>query len=444
MSDMSGEFMENCGFEGKMLREVVRQYAPCDSRDTTTSEQLAEIDRDMAEIERQVAELVEEAQRADYPQPEPETTTEQLAEIEEQPEPIQVRKGRWRTRNGLVKDVTAMPTDHEDYAAAYPWWDGVSTWRNDGRWLAGGSTMDLVEYLGPIEAEPQPQPEPEPQPVQVREGPWRTRSGEVKNIRSCEPLKGAYYVWPWTDGIMTFQDNGRHQGSQESAHDLVEYLGPIEQQPEPEPQPQPSPESDTELQAQVAFLKGREVTLGTRLQQEKEVTTRLRGELESVQVMLGESRQRVTQLEELVTSLRTINEGAEKAVSGAGVVNDSLRLQLAAVKAELASVAADRQRLLIELDAAQQVPADSPELRQLRAELEQVTRERDQHLDSYQRIFGDLETIRETTKAAAVEAIVEWLVPIRTCGSQALATAVVSNLPHIMRSLTGLEDEEIE
>lgn len=34
-----------------------------------------------------------------------------------------------------------------------------------------------------------------------------------------------------------------------------------------------------EIEAQVAFLKGREVTLGTRLQQEREVTTRLREEL---------------------------------------------------------------------------------------------------------------------------------------------------------------------
>ncbi|MEY3227242.1 MAG: hypothetical protein RLZZ536_1861, partial [Planctomycetota bacterium] len=64
--------------------------------------------------------------------------------------------------------------------------------------------------------------------IQVREGRWRTRGGEEKKIRPCEPLKGAYYVWPWTDGLMTFQDNGLHQGSKESDHDLVEYLGPIE------------------------------------------------------------------------------------------------------------------------------------------------------------------------------------------------------------------------
>ena len=164
-------------------------------------------------------------------------------------------------------------------------------------------------------------------------------------------------------------------------------------------------------------------------------------ELQTVQNQLGESRQRVTQLEELVASLRTINEGAEKAVSGAGVVNDSLRLQLAAVKAELAQVSKDRYALQVELDAAQQVPADSPELGQLRADLEQVAQERDQYLDSYQRIFGDLETIRETTKAAAVESIAEWLEPIRLADSAYLANATMQHLPSIMRHLTGLAQD---
>ena len=167
-------------------------------------------------------------------------------------------------------------------------------------------------------------------------------------------------------------------------------------------EPQPEPESDTELQAQVAFLKGREVTLGTRLQQEREVTTRLRHELKTVQN------------------------------------------QLAAVKAELASVAADRQRLRVELDAAQQVPADSPELRQLRADLAEVTQDRDTYRHAHELLVNDVNATHQRAKVMTIEAIVEWLVPIRTCGSQALATAVVSNLPHIMRSLTGLADEEIE
>ncbi|MEY3175367.1 MAG: hypothetical protein RLZZ436_3281, partial [Planctomycetota bacterium] len=197
----------------------------------------------------------------------------------------------------------------------------------------------------------------------------------------------------------------------------------------------------------------REVTLGTRLQQEREVTTRLRGELESVQNLLGTERQRVTHLEELVTSLRTINRVCENAVRDAGKENTALRNQLAAVKAELASVAADRQRLQIELDAAQQVPADSPELRQLRADLAEVTQDRDTYRDGYERVLSDLQTIRETAKAEAVEAIAEWLEPLRhlidaadnlaeTNLASNLASDTIQALPAIMRSLTGSTDED--
>ena len=168
----------------------------------------------------------------------------------------------------------------------------------------------------------------------------------------------------------------------------------------------------------------------------------LRSEVSYVQRLLGESRQRVAQLDELVASLRTINRGCENAVREAGNMNTALRNQLAAVKAELASVAADRQRLRVELDAAQQVPpADSPELRQLRENLEQMTLGRDTYRDGYERVLSDLKTIRETAKAEAVEAIAEWLEPIRLVDSAYLANATMQHLPSIMRHLTGLAQD---
>ena len=55
--------------------------------DETTTDMLAEIDRDMVEIETLVAELAREALQADYPQ-QIETTTEMLAEIEGQADDI--------------------------------------------------------------------------------------------------------------------------------------------------------------------------------------------------------------------------------------------------------------------------------------------------------------------------------------------------------------------
>ena len=216
----------------------------------------------------------------------------------------------------------------------------------------------------------------------------------------------------------------------------------------------------------------------------------LRSEVSYVQNLLGESRQRVTQLEELVASLRTINAAQEKAVVDAGKANDkhvdtigqmqrelqqqhrelqkralrifdldtinaaqekavvdagkentALRRQLAVVKEELTTAAAVSQQLQIELDAAQQVPADSPELQQLRLRLADMTLDRDQCKNAYDQIFADLVTIRETTAADTVEAIIEWLEPFRGCNSSALALLLLEALPHIMRSLTGLEQD---
>ncbi|MEY3176125.1 MAG: hypothetical protein RLZZ436_4039, partial [Planctomycetota bacterium] len=151
--------------------------------DETTSEQLAEIDRDMADIERQVAELVEEAQKADY------------------------------------------------------------------------KTQELPEYTPP-------------------EG-WRV-------VRFGELLQPGD-IWVNEDGTERRSAILHWDASAVSGGRCIRRI-----------KPQPQPESDTELQAQVTFLKNREVTLGTRLQQEREVTTRLRGELESVQNLLGTERQRVT------------------------------------------------------------------------------------------------------------------------------------------------------
>jgi DNA repair exonuclease SbcCD ATPase subunit len=331
--------------------------------------------------------------------------------------------------------VTPTP-EGDGLAERWPWWDAADRhfWRANGRYYFDGKgPLDLVAYLGPIEPEPEPQPQPEPQATDYTppEG-WRLLEvGEEVDI----PGRDQYVRGP------------------------NRYIRPIEPQPE--------------LPADTA--------------------EELRSEVSYVQNLLGESRQRVTQLEELVASLRTINAAQEKAVVDAGKANDkhvdtigqmqrelqqqhrelqkralrifdldtinaaqekavvdagkentALRRQLAVVKEELTTAAAVSQQLQIELDAAQQVPADLPELRQLRLRLADMTLDRDTYKDAYDRIFADLCTIKETTKAETVEAIVEWLQPFRGCNSPALALLLLEALPHIIRSLTGLADEEIE
>jgi hypothetical protein len=354
---------------------------------------------------------------------EPETTSEQLAEIEGQADTVQVREGRWLTRNGDIRNVTPTPPGHH-LVDVFAWWDAQSrhTYTSDGRYHADGESMlDLLEYLGPIDPD------------------------KTQELPAYTPPEGWQLV-PIGEVLNEI------------------YIRPIEIEPEPEPEPQAA-----------------------------DTAEELRSEVSYVQNLLGESRQRVTQLEELVASLRTINAAQEKAVVDAGKANDkhvdtigqmqrelqqqhrelqkralrifdldtinaaqekavvdagkentALRRQLAVVKAELTIAAAVSQQLQIELDAAQQVPADLPELRQLRLRLADMTLDRDQYKDAWNQIFTDQTTIRETTAAETVEAIIEWLQHFRGCNSPSLALLLLEALPHIIRNIVGLNTEDVE
>ncbi len=251
--------------------------------------------------------------------------------------------------------------------------------------------------------------------------------------------------WPWFNAQYreTWTSNGRYHFGGDSPLDLVGYLGPIE------PQPESQPESDTEPQQVNDWPSVRDLRRELKAVQDKNAKLQtqadeLRSEVSYVQNLLGESRRRVTHLESLVANLRTINAAQEKAVDAAGKENTALQRELAVAKEELTIAAAVSQQLQIELDAAQQVPADSPELQQLRLRLADMTLDRDQYKDAWNQIFTDQTTIRETTAAETVEAIIEWLQHFRGCNSPSLALLLLEALPHIMRSLTGLNPEEIE
>ena len=296
--------------------------------DETTTEQLAEIDRDMADIDRQVAELVEEAQQADYKTQELPTKTQELET----------------------------------------------------------KTQELpAEYTPP-------------------EG-WRlVRFGELL-------LPG--------DEIVQIDDGRRYP-----THRIGDAVGPNQQyirrikpQPQPEPQPQPQP-ADTadELRSEIHYLQ-RE--LGEAIQGRDLFAAANREQADKIGALQGEARDLNMEI-------------------------GGLQRQLAVAKEELTIAAAVSQQLQIELDAAQQVPVDSPDLQQLQLRLADMTLDRDQYKDAYDQLFADLVTIRETTAAETVEAIIEWLQPFRGCNSSALALLLLEALPRIMRSLTGLNPEEIE
>jgi len=298
-----------------------------------------------------------------------ETTTEQLAEIEGQAESTPATEYTppegWRVVRFGEQLLPGDEIVQIDDGRRYP------THR------IGDAVGPNQQYIRRIK--PQPQPEPQLTPDDPSGPGWRDVEPD-ELLQDGDMLKNNTGLWLRTrvPGRLAREGGG----------------GTYRRRIEPQPQPQPADTVD-ELRSEVSYLQN----------------------------LLGESRQRVTHLEELVTSLQR---------------------ELAVAKEELTIAAAVSQQLQIELDAAQQVPADSPELRQLQLRLADMTLDRDQCKDAYDRIFADLTTIRETTTAETVEAIVEWLQHFRGCNSPSLALLLLEALPHIMRSLTGLNTEEIE
>ena len=167
--------------------------------------------------------------RIEQPQPEPQA----------EPEPIRVREGRWKTRGGMVRDITPTPSWHP-LAELFPWCDhyALKTWRDDGRYDTDEHPEDLVNCINPTEPQPQPEPEPqaEPEPIRVREGRWRTRNGEIRNVTPTPEGDERKERWPWFNAQYreTWRANGRYHFGEESVLDLVTYLGPIETETQPQ------------------------------------------------------------------------------------------------------------------------------------------------------------------------------------------------------------------
>ena len=177
------------------------------------------------------------------------------------------------------------------------------------------------------------------------------------------------------------------------------YIRPIEAEPQPQ---QNGLVRDVTHQLQESGV----LDLAKAEQQIEE----LRSEVSYVQRLLGESRQRITQLEELVASLRTINDAQEKTVRLAG----QLQHRLEVVSEQWAEQSETVRKLRIELDAAQQVP---------------------------QAIADRFEEGWNQGTARAIETVLEWLEPIRAVDNEHLANETLQHLPQIMRHLTGLAQD---
>lgn len=94
----------------------------------------------------------------------------------------------------------------------------------------GGLLRDVSHYTEAAEVDTPVADDAPTEPVKVREGRWKTRNGEIRNVtRTPHDLSDeGRYSWHDAEHCQTWHDNGRYFHEKESPFDLVAYLGPIE------------------------------------------------------------------------------------------------------------------------------------------------------------------------------------------------------------------------
>ena len=380
------------------------------------------------------------------------------------------------------------------------WWitesDGTLDWygSNGSRRFYEGSDADrwqLLHWVGPLPAtEPEPETtseqlaeiEGQGDTIQVREGRWRTRAGDIRNVTptpiSWLPKIDAGY--PWWDSVYqaTWTQNGRYYSNyEESKLDLVEYLGPIEPQIEPQIEPVPQAESDAELR--IRLLKHANDS-------QAETIGRLLTEARDLNMEIGGLEQQLSERQARIRDLETMHSAATQAVVDAGKQNDALRLQVQNRQQEY-----ERQKARIEFletldagnavaicdyraqvgklqglvdNARRQLEAAADEISELRKSLDNAEKQLDQKdaqirdlpidLDAAEQIPKPLtddqrELIwNEATKFAGQQ-VVGWLQPLVHALSQqpderflSFMALTLAALPDIVPRVLGYEEDE--
>ena len=182
-------------------------------------------------------------------------------------------------------------------------------------------------------------------------------------------------------------------------------------------------------------------------------------------------------MEELVASLRTINEAQEKSVKLAGQENTDLKHRLEVVSAEWAEQSETVRKLQTQLEAVKaELVQERLERNRWHNQVLRLTAEVDEKTTECRKLQIELDALQQAPQAEtmaatppatedrfeqgwdagtarAVETIAEWLEPIKGAIDAAdnvaeteragnLAADIIRALPAIMRSLTGLTPED--
>ena len=296
MSDMSGEFLESVQAEQASEPEL-----------ETTSEQLAEIEGQarhytplegwrlvpLGETRRdgdQWAASVGRYIRPIEPDPEPQP----------QPQPIQVCEGRWRTRNGDIYNVIPTP-DGVGLDERFPWWGAAygHTWRANGQYHFGReSPLDLVEYLGSFE------PEPEAQPPMLQDADGRIRLLKECNDNQAETIRRlrAEVRDSNMEYDRIFVDL---ETSAAVCQQLQKELG----------------EAKVEL---AGAIQGRDLFAAANREQADKIGA-LQGEAHVLNMEIGGLERQLVQRDARIRDLETLHAAASQAVADAGKANDKLQ-----------------------------------------------------------------------------------------------------------------------
>ena len=377
------------------------------------------------------------------------------------------------------------------------WWltesDGTLDWYgSDGhrRFYEGpdADRWQLLHWVGPLPAsEPEPattterlvEIEGQAEPVQVREGRWRTRGGDIRNVTPTPEGDGREERFPWWDAAyrQTWTSDGRYYPNKASQRDLIEYLGPIEEQPEPKVEP----ESDAELR--IRLLKQANDS-------QAETIGRLTTEARDLNMEIGGLERQLLQRDARIRDLETIYSAATKSFEDANKANDALRAQVRILQQEadkknsriefletldagnavaivdyrakieklqglvdtargqLEAAATERDELRAAIDAAdKQLDAKDAQIRDLRIELDAA--------QQVPRPLGDEERERiwdEATEAAGRQ-VMRWLRPLTLALNRQpderfsrFMALTLSVLPDVLPELLGyaVEDESLD
>lgn len=229
---------------------------------------------------------------------------------------VEMREGVWKSRGGqtvtVCRDQSDCAWDFSDRNHRY----------DDGRWMISEgieSQYDLVEYVGPL-------------PLMTKPGVYRRIDNVLVNVRRHDDLD----LWVGDDGYHRDDDGRLPYATAIGRGDLVEYIGPLPEEPVAEAQAtaDSSDEVNNRLTMQVSTLQNRDAD--NELKKLQNACDGLNDDLSAVRYDRDRLQARLTERESKILVL-------EQRLEATIALSDGLQSQLAESRKQLQDRDADDQ-----------------------------------------------------------------------------------------------------